>query len=285
MLTATMLIANWILGGKVVIPDLQIISKQAMAATAQEASRPEVKEYTVRPGDTLWAISNKYGVNIETIVRLNNLKDPNCLSIGQKLKIITTDGVVYAVSRGDSLWRISSRYGVTVDEIVKANSLKNPNQLQIGQKLIIPEKAVKTMAATTASTGSSALGVSLRWPVKGILSSPYGPRWGRFHAGIDIAASKGTNVCSAAPGTVVSAGWLGDYGYTVLIDHGRGIRTRYAHFTKINVKKGQRVSTATVLGTVGSTGRSTGPHLHFEVIVNGKTQDPLKILPIERNTR
>lgn len=130
-----------------------------------------------------------------------------------------------------------------------------------------------------ASSGSGAAPSSgLAWPVSGPITSGFGMRWGRLHAGVDIGVGFGTPIRAAASGTVVYAGWLGGYGNLVVVDHGAGLSTAYAHQQAIYVSTGQRVSQGETLGEVGSTGNSTGPHLHFEVRVNGSAVDPLGYL-------
>lgn len=121
--------------------------------------------------------------------------------------------------------------------------------------------------------------VSLQWPTEGKVFSGFGPRRGRFHAGIDISAPKGTPIKAAADGIVVRAAWRRGYGKTILLDHGNGIMTRYAHCNTMLCRIGYRVTAGQTIATVGRTGRSTGPHLHFEVIINGKHRDPEKYLP------
>ncbi len=116
------------------------------------------------------------------------------------------------------------------------------------------------------------------WPVNGPVVSPYGMRWGRLHAGIDIAASSGTPIHAAASGRVVYAGWMGGYGYLVAIDHGRGLATAYAHQSSVAAGVGQTVSQGQVIGYVGCTGHCFGPHLHFEVRINGSPVDPMGYL-------
>jgi murein DD-endopeptidase MepM/ murein hydrolase activator NlpD len=133
----------------------------------------------------------------------------------------------------------------------------------------------------SAQTGSSGSGISasgLIWPVNGPVTSGFGPRWGRMHEGIDIAAPSGTPIVASAAGTVIHAGWLGGYGNLVVVDHGNGLATAYAHASAILVSVGQQVSQGQTLALVGSTGHSTGPHLHFEVRVNGLAVDPLLYL-------
>jgi murein DD-endopeptidase MepM/ murein hydrolase activator NlpD len=118
----------------------------------------------------------------------------------------------------------------------------------------------------------------LIWPVQGVLTSPYGMRWGRMHEGIDIGASQGTPIYAAAGGTVIYAGWEGGYGNLTVIDHGNGLATAYGHQSKQSVSSGQTVARGQLIGYVGSTGHSTGPHLHFEVRVNGVPTNPLAYL-------
>jgi murein DD-endopeptidase MepM/ murein hydrolase activator NlpD len=129
--------------------------------------------------------------------------------------------------------------------------------------------------ATTGTGQVSAAGFV--WPTHGILTSPFGWRWGRMHEGIDIAAPTGTPIVAAAAGTVIYAGWMGGYGNMVIIDHGNGVATAYGHQSAIYVTAGA-VSQGQVIGAVGSTGHSTGPHLHFEVRINGSPVDPMGYL-------
>ena len=133
--------------------------------------------------------------------------------------------------------------------------------------------------AQAGSTGSGAPSAAgFIWPVNGPVVSGFGMRWGRMHEGIDIAAALGTPIHAAASGTVIHAGWLGGYGNLVVVDHGDGLATAYAHASAILVAVGQQVSQGDTLSLVGSTGNSTGPHLHFEVRVNGSAVDPLLYL-------
>jgi murein DD-endopeptidase MepM/ murein hydrolase activator NlpD len=143
----------------------------------------------------------------------------------------------------------------------------------------LAERIRAAQGAGTASTGSGAAPASgFMWPVNGPITSSYGQRWGRLHAGIDIGVGFGTPIRAAASGTVIHAGWLGGYGNLVVVDHGGGLSTAYGHQQQIYVSPGQQVGQGAVLGEVGSTGNSTGPHLHFEVRVNGSAVDPLGYL-------
>jgi murein DD-endopeptidase MepM/ murein hydrolase activator NlpD len=139
--------------------------------------------------------------------------------------------------------------------------------------------AIRDAQTGAGSSGTGAPSSSgFIWPVNGAVVSGFGMRWGRMHEGIDIAASSGTPIWAAAGGTVIHAGWLGGYGNLVVVDHGNGLATAYAHASTILVAVGQQVSQGETVSLVGSTGNSSGPHLHFEVRVNGVAVDPLLYL-------
>jgi murein DD-endopeptidase MepM/ murein hydrolase activator NlpD len=140
------------------------------------------------------------------------------------------------------------------------------------------ELAAKIQAAQSHSTVQHTGSGQLSWPVSAPITSPFGWRWGRMHEGIDLGAAYGTPIAAAGSGTVIYAGWLGGYGNLTVIDHGGGLATAYGHQSRIAVSVGQQVARGEIIGYVGSTGHSTGPHLHFEVRVNGQPVDPLGYL-------
>jgi murein DD-endopeptidase MepM/ murein hydrolase activator NlpD len=137
---------------------------------------------------------------------------------------------------------------------------------------------IRGVQSTAPTTGSAPSGAGFIWPVSGPLTSTFGPRWGRMHEGIDISGSTGTGIAAAAGGSVILAGWQGGYGNLVVVDHGGGLSTAYAHLSSIAVGVGQAVGQGSVVGGLGNTGNSTGPHLHFEVRINGGAVDPLGYL-------
>ena len=138
--------------------------------------------------------------------------------------------------------------------------------------------AAKIRAAQANSTVQHVSGAGFIWPVNAPITSPFGWRWGRMHEGIDLGAAYGSPIAAAAAGVVIYAGWESGYGNLVVIDHGGGLATAYGHQSRIAVSVGQSVSQGETIGYVGSTGHSTGPHLHFEVRVNGQAVDPLGYL-------
>jgi murein DD-endopeptidase MepM/ murein hydrolase activator NlpD len=139
------------------------------------------------------------------------------------------------------------------------------------------ELAARIRAAQANSTVRRGSG-ALIWPVNAPITSPFGMRWGRMHEGIDLGAAYGTPIAAAASGTVIYAGWMEGYGNLTVIDHGGGLSTAYGHQSHIAVSIGEQVAQGQIIGNVGSTGHSTGPHLHFEVRVNGAPVDPLGYL-------
>ena len=138
--------------------------------------------------------------------------------------------------------------------------------------------AAKIRAAQSHSTVQRVSGAGFIWPVNAPITSPFGWRWGRMHEGLDLGAAYGTPIAAAAAGVVIYAGWEGGYGNLTVIDHGGGLATAYGHQSRIAVSVGQSVAQGEIIGNVGSTGHSTGPHLHFEVRVNGQAVDPLGYL-------
>jgi murein DD-endopeptidase MepM/ murein hydrolase activator NlpD len=147
-----------------------------------------------------------------------------------------------------------------------------------GLQAVSADLAAKIRAAQAHSTVQHVSGAGFIWPVNAAITSPFGWRWGRMHEGIDLGAAYGTPIAAAASGVVIYAGWEGGYGNLTVIDHGGGLATAYGHQSRIAVSVGQSVSQGETIGYVGSTGHSTGPHLHFEVRVNGQAVDPLGYL-------
>ena len=147
-----------------------------------------------------------------------------------------------------------------------------------GLQAVSADLAAKIRAAQAHSTVQHVSGAGFIWPVNAPITSPFGWRWGRMHEGIDLGAAYGTPIAAAASGVVIYAGWEGGYGNLTVIDHGGGLATAYGHQSRIAVSVGQSVSQGETIGYVGSTGHSTGPHLHFEVRVNGQAVDPLGYL-------
>ncbi|MBI9103378.1 MAG: M23 family metallopeptidase [Spirochaetales bacterium] len=234
--------------------------------------------YTVQPGDTISEIAKKHGLSEGTLIGYNSVTDVYRLIPGTELNIPDIDGMPYQVKNGDSLNTIATHFNVSLNSILDANDLDD-DILQPGQNLFIPganisdyeyKKATKTLFI---------------YPARGRLSSGYGYRSDpftgvrRFHYGIDLANSTGTAIKASMEGTVIdvqdkSTG----YGKCVIIRHANGFQTLYGHLDSISVRKNQWVSQGQTIGRMGTTGRSTGPHLHFSIYKNNNTMNPLTYL-------
>lgn len=185
----------------------------------------------------------------------------------------------HVVTQGDTLWELSVRYGTSLEALLAANPRIDAGHLQIGQELVLPAGGSARAGTVAQSNRDLSLGGLFIWPVIAPVSSTFGPRWGRNHAGIDLAANQGEPILAAREGEVLLAGTVEGYGETVVLQHKDGTRTLYAHASRLLVKTGQSVPQGQVIALVGSTGRSTGPHLHFEIIVDDRPRDPLEFLP------
>lgn len=238
--------------------------------------------YVVKNGDTISGIAKKFGLsNISTLIAANNISNVRNIVVGQKLTIPSIDGMYYKVAAGDNIASLASKYGARVEDILDVNDLTS-DKLLVGQNIYIPG------ARMDASSLKKAMGDVAKWicPItaKYVISSYFGPRKDPIsgissnHKGIDLACPKGTSVKAAMKGTVAAAGWSNLYGNYVILNHEDGYQTLYGHMSKISVKRGQVINQGSQVGLVGSTGYSTGNHLHFTVYKNGTPVDPLKLI-------
>ena len=205
-------------------------------------------------------------------------------------------GVYHTVQKGQTLYFIARAYDVEINRLKRINGIYNPSKLQVGTRLWIPgawqvlnvDTGIDKQALTNnkikrkraLNNGIKAIKGFLIWPVKGQLTSRFGNRSGRHHDGIDIGARRGTSIVAAAEGKVMFAGWgPTGYGLMIIIKHKNDLTTVYAHNSHIHVHKNQMVKQEQRIASVGSTGRSTGPHLHFEVRNDSLPMNPLNYLP------
>lgn len=271
-----------------------IVSKPNVAPANNEADKQVA--YKVNKGDSLLKIAHRYNTTVAQIQQDNDL-DGTMVKVDQELKVSpnkklyrvvktktsTVDNnskiVDHKVRRGESLSLIARKYKTTISSIVAANNMSN-TVVMAGQTLKVPTKGnYKVTRSSTKTTRAT-----WRMPVRGRLSDKYGwrnhpiHRKRLFHAGIDIAAPKGSPIAAAQKGKVIYAGRRAGYGNLVIVSHANGYSTRYAHCSSLLVKKGQNVKAGQLLAKVGATGVATGNHLHFEIRKNGKTQNPLSYL-------
>ena len=198
-------------------------------------------------------------------------------------------GVYHRLREGEDIWKVARYYHVTPQELAEWNNIMDPGKdMTPGLKLYIPKSREKSPLAHKRLPRHEAAKFNAQiqfdhtrfiWPVAGSVISPFGIRNGRRHDGIDIKAEEGTPIKAAGSGETVFSGQLKGYGNLVIIRHKDRFFTVYAHNSKNSVKKGQKVEKGAIIGYVGSTGRATGPHLHFEVREGAKARNPLFLLP------
>jgi murein DD-endopeptidase MepM/ murein hydrolase activator NlpD len=268
--------------------DLDIISGNALLATArpgetssgngiggaEDSFEGDIEIYVVKSGDTVEIVAGLFEVSTDTILSANDMKKGDKLKVGEVLLILPFSGVEHIVAKGETLNGIANKYKANLEDILSANDLEGANaKLSIGKKLMIP--GAKMLSETKPKTTVASGGGSSSVPnVAGYFINPVpGARRSRgvipgAHKGVDLAARTGTPIKASAGGTVLIArnGYNGGFGNYVVIQHQNGTKTLYAHMSKLGTTPGASVSQGEVIGYVGSTGHSTGPHLHFEVL-------------------
>jgi murein DD-endopeptidase MepM/ murein hydrolase activator NlpD len=250
--------------------------------------------YDVSKGDTLYSIGLRFGVSYQDIAHLNNITNPNKLITGTKLKIPLA--VKPYTSKGEEMvYQLCKKHHMSLQLFYKLNPkinmltpLEKGQQVFIVQKEAVPKPTPKVqkiknknkIVVVSKNNKVSVGDFSFRWPVSGIITSNFGWRHGRMHKGLDIWSSQKSKqaIDASLGGKVIKAGYHNGYGNMVLIDHGRGWVTLYAHLSRISVGAGQYLETGQKLGYMGQTGNATGYHLHFEVQKNGEVINPLRVL-------
>lgn len=258
-------------------PELAIADGVALESTTGEgeyfvdlgkSGTGQISVYIVREGDTLSEIAEMFDVSANTILWANDIKNKSTIKVGQELVILPISGVRHVVKSGDTLQSIAKKYKADLDDILAYNGLSANSAIKAGDTVIIPD-GVLSAPQTSLAQGSSSknfptyAGYYMR-PISG------GKKSQGIHGnnGVDIAAPIGTPVMAAADGKVIisrSGGWGGGYGTYVVISHSNGTQTLYAHMSVNNVSIGQQISQGQTIGAIGMTGKTSGPHLHFEV--------------------
>ena len=249
-----------------------VVTEQEGAATLEEDG--DISEYEVVSGDTVESIAQKFSISAETVLWANDLKKQTPLRVGQKLVILPVSGVSYKIRSGDTVSEIAEKFAVTQQELTEFNNLVD-GKLSVGDVIIIPGGKivpVKVSVPVKIGSGKTDPKKTVNTTASNAFSRPAaGVRTQGIHGhnGIDIASSYGTPITAAGAGTVTLVrggdGWNGGYGNYVVITHQKGVQTLYAHMSSISVSQGQSVSKGQQVGAMGSTGQSTGVHLHFEV--------------------
>jgi len=251
--------------------------------------------HKVKKGETLYALSRRFGVPVRAMIAANRLRSPYTIAVGQQLRVPYAR--VHIVEKGETGYSISRRYSVTTSDLMQANAIRPPYRLAVGQRLKLPGGALAEPAVTASGSvpvksgrrpSRRAVAIpapprsagGFEWPIAGKIASRFGPREGGMHNdGINILASKGAPVKAADAGTVVYASnALEGYGNLLLVKHASGWITAYAHNERILVRPGQVVKRGEIVARVGSTGGVTAPQLHFEIRKGRQALDPLRYL-------
>ena len=282
-----------------------------VAATKEKVEPLKIKSYVVAQGDSLWSISNAQNIELDTLIGSNTFKTSAKLRPGATLRIPNQDGIFYVMKKDETIEEVSKRYGVSMGKVRQVNFGVELAALKTGDEIFLPgakpvglvenrgdntklaeaKKINSKNMKGTMKTGKLADGEvavknhgGFRWPIMGRITSPFGWRQHPitkrrdFHTGVDIKANRNDPIKAAGSGRIVYSGWMGGYGKVIVIEHSNGQSTLYAHCSSLLVGKGANVSSGQLVAKVGTTGRSTGPHLHFEVR-NGKSPvNPIKYL-------
>ncbi len=255
-------------GPTIAIVDDTALSAQNDTGTFVEEGKSgtgQITAYVVRSGDTVGSIAEMFGVSANTIMWANDLKSKT-LKVGQELVILPTTGVRHVVKSGDTLQSIAKKYKADIDDVLSYNAVPSNAKLLVGDVIIVPGGTVSNVqSAVTVSIGGQTVsaGYYLR-PIRGGVKS----QGIHGYNGVDLAAPVGTPIMASADGIVIIAktsGYNGGYGLYVAIKHANGTQTVYGHMSQVNVAVGESVKQGEVIGAVGNTGHSTGPHVHFEI--------------------
>ena len=250
--------------------------------------RDSIITYVVQEGDTISEIAENFNLSTNTILWENNIGPRNFIKPGQELVILPVTGATHTIKRGDTLNAIASRYKAKPGDILEVNKLADASELKIGSKVVIPDGIPPAPVIPISYSSGLAdirsifkpakpIAGKLNWPTTAKRITQYFKGW--RHSGLDIGAKRNQPIYAADDGVVATSRWnKGGYGYYIIIDHGNGFHTLYAHNNENYVKKGARVKKGEIIAAIGSTGRSTGPHLHFEVRVSGNRVNPLDYL-------
>ncbi|MBI2122234.1 MAG: peptidoglycan DD-metalloendopeptidase family protein [Candidatus Sungbacteria bacterium] len=249
-----------------------LISTKNPLGTLPSSSPGAIIIYTVQPGDAPGVISDYFGISLNTLLWANNIRNPNLIKVGDELIILPVSGVQYEVARGDTIESIAKKFKGDADDILSFNGLAPGEALAVGLVLIIPDGEIIGPASYPPQTARAPSG-SLGLPeYSGYYMRPiFGGRKSRgIHGynGVDLANSCGLPVLAAAEGTIIivrNSGWNGGYGKYVVITHSNGTQTLYSHLQSVLGYVGQRLARGSQFATIGSTGNSTGCHVHFEV--------------------
>ena len=263
---------------------IALITPQIQETAATPVPRKTTITYLVEPGDTISAISEKFDISVNTILWTNNKTSRSIIRPGDKLTVLPISGILHTVQKNETLSSISKKYSISIQDIESFN--EDTRILAVGMTILIPGgkkpyippprpvfSPIQTVIARSSITADT-----MFWPAVCRRITQYFK--GYLHTGLDVACPRNSAIYAAEDGVVERAGWGRGYGNMIIINHGGGVKTLYGHIVTggILVSAGEHVSKGENIAMVGSTGRSTGPHVHFEVMINGGKRNPLNYL-------
>ena len=266
-------------------PGIPLVTEETLDAIAEQPAVDETCElsytsYRVKPGDMIGFIASSNGVTQDTIISVNNVRNSRAIQIGSYLKIPSMPGILYTIKKdSETVASVAEKYAVNAEKCATVNHKELNEALVAGTTLFVPDAELDWVTKQEINGDLFRKPIRARW----YLSSKFGWRANPFtgartyHSGVDMACPMGTAIYAALPGTVTATGDSNVYGNYVIITHHSGYKTLYGHMSAILAVHGQRVTTDTKIGKVGSTGMSTGPHLHFTVYKNGTQVNPLNL--------
>ncbi len=278
-----------------------VLSSEKAVQVLKQGKQRKVT-HIVDEGDSLWSIARRYNMHVADLLKINPTIKGEHLNLDQEINLVALEPMINVLITGERTLKENLPYKVVVQtdnslwrgrEKVKTHGRSGSREVtyrivmkngSIAGKEVLKEKVLQEATNQVVIRGSKYVvasrgrGGRVGWPISGRITSGYGRRWGSMHTGIDIDGTKGEPVGAAAAGVVISAGWEGGYGKMVVIKHSNGLVTRYGHLSRIEVSVGQSVDRGDLVGLVGSTGHSTGSHLHFEVLNGGSFQNPIRYL-------
>ena len=281
---------------------------QSLKIPSKKDTKPQLSsfvnkttEHEVTADETIDAIAEHYGISTKAIIDSNSslakIIADSPLVVGMRILIPPAEGRLLKYQESDNLLSLALKNGLKPHELLDVNGLMGPEELEVGMTLFLPDASVlatinNPFIGVGGSDGGEAEKVEQNvgsssnyiWPLSGRLTSGFGRRnisvnGNTFHRGIDIAAPIGTPIAASKSGQVYFADWSNTYGWVIFLNHYDGSQTRYAHMSKMAVQAGDYVEQGQVIGYVGTTGASTGPHLHFEIRINASAVNPIPLLP------
>jgi len=254
-----------------------VIRAPAVPVTVVRDEAPPLRAHAVGSGETLFSIAARYGITPQTLAYNNGVTDTAELRVGESLVVPPLDAAIHLIRDGETLEQIAAKFGADPDAVRALNRVAyEPEDVTAGRMLLVPVPDGRFPGfRLRVSEAPRVFAPRIRWPTDGIVTQLFAP----WHTGIDIAAPEGSPIVASDSGTVSAVGWAGPGGLSVCVRHDWGLETCAYHISAVHVEVGERVSAGQRIASVGTTGNSSGPHVHWEARTNGVLVDPMTYAP------